>query len=187
MADDRNATYRKFIETLILSNTTLSFLWNLFYILNSCEVLLARIFTHLWEHNVSSLIWPIPSVILITQPLLTLIADSIVEKRRQWPSRGTAFLTWLCTRSWPRTRCSLRQSSSACSPFRARALPQKRNQYSSKSKVISGNFDWLVIIWCIFREDILAIFGWSSRNIKIRIFVWNFPFLILEFFRNHFV
>ena len=56
-------------------------------------------------------------------------------KRRQWPLNGMGSSTSPCTRFWWNPIYSPRQSSNACSPFRARASPPKRTPCIWKDKV----------------------------------------------------
>ena len=60
-------------------------------------------------------------------------------KRRQWPLNGMGSSTSPCTRFWWNPIYSPRQSSNACSPFRARASPPKRTPCIWKDKVKKPN------------------------------------------------
>ena len=67
-----------------------------------------------------------------------IFVGSIAVKRRQWPLSGMGSSTSPCTRFWWNPIYSPRQSSNACSPFRARASPPKRTPCIWKDKV-KGN------------------------------------------------
>ena len=66
---------------------------------------------------------------------ITFLIGLIEVKRRQWPLNGMGSSTSPCTRFWWNPIYSPRQSSNACSPFRARASPQKRTPCIWKDKV----------------------------------------------------
>ena len=67
-----------------------------------------------------------------------IFVGSTAVKRRQWPLSGMGSSTSPCTRFWWNPIYSPRQSSNACSPFRARASPPKRTPCIWKDKV-KGN------------------------------------------------
>ena len=115
-----------------------------------------------------------PSQILtsISNPKLTLcdiLLDLIAERRLRWHSKEMGSLTCRCTRSSWRPNCSQRQSSNACSPFRARAFPQRRTPCIWKDKVWKLS-DLLLLLLLLSLGDHTYITsakelcGWSQRN-----------------------